>query len=91
MTEIWRDEQGRSRADRIIQFIETYCLVPEGALVGTTLVLSQFQKEFIREVYDNPNVTRRGILSMARKNGKTALIAALVLAHIIGPEAKQNS
>lgn len=91
MTEIWRDEQGRSRADRVIQFIETYCLVPEGALVGTTLVLSTFQKEFIREVYDNPNVTRRGILSMARKNGKTALIAALVLAHIIGPEAKQNS
>lgn len=91
MTEIWRDEQGRTRADRVIQFIESYCLVPEGALVGTTLVLSEFQKHFIREVYDNPNVTRRGILSMARKNGKTALIAALVLAHIIGPEAQQNS
>src|SRR5690606_4246973 len=25
------------------------------------------------------------------KNGKTALIACLLLAHIIGPEAKQNS
>ena len=30
---------------------------------------------------------RRAILSMARKNGKTALIAAIVLAHLVGPEA----
>lgn len=33
---------------------------------------------------------RRAILSIARKNGKTALIAALVLAHLVGPEAIQN-
>jgi phage terminase large subunit-like protein len=35
-------------------------------------------------------VVRRAILSIARKNGKTALIAALVLTHLIGPEAIQN-
>jgi phage terminase large subunit-like protein len=33
---------------------------------------------------------RRAILSIARKNGKTALIAALVLAHLVGPEAIEN-
>lgn len=33
---------------------------------------------------------RRAILSIARKNGKTALIAALVLVHLVGPEAIQN-
>lgn len=33
---------------------------------------------------------RRAILSIARKNGKTALIAALVLTHLIGPESIQN-
>lgn len=33
---------------------------------------------------------RRAILSIARKNGKTALIAALVLVHLIGPEAETN-
>lgn len=33
---------------------------------------------------------RRAILSIARKNGKTALIAALVLAHLLGPEAVPN-
>jgi len=33
---------------------------------------------------------RRAVLSIARKNGKTALIAALVLAHLVGPEAIEN-
>lgn len=33
---------------------------------------------------------RRAFLSIARKNGKTAPIAALVLAHLVGPEAIQN-
>ena len=28
---------------------------------------------------------------MARKNGKSALIAAIVLAHLVGTEVKQNS
>lgn len=35
-------------------------------------------------------MVRRAILSIARKNGKTALIAALVLVHLIGPEAIEN-
>jgi phage terminase large subunit-like protein len=30
---------------------------------------------------------RRALLSMARKNGKTGLIAAIVLVHLVGPEA----
>jgi len=78
----------RSRA--IIQFLE--CLyVPEGPKVGTQLKLEPFQKKFIREVYDNPAGTSLGILSIARKNGKTALIAGLTLAHVIGPESRQNS
>lgn len=35
-------------------------------------------------------MVRRAVLSIGRKNGKTALIAALVLAHLVGPEAIQN-
>ncbi len=80
-----------TRAARIIEFIERYCLVPDGAQVGQPLVLAEFQKQFIRDVYDNPHGTRRAILSMARKGGKTALTAALVLVHTVGPEARQNS
>lgn len=42
-------------------------------------------------MYDNPAGTRHAILSIGRKNGKTALMACLVLAHLVGPEAKENS
>lgn len=80
-----------SRADKIIRFIECYCVTPEGAGVGKPLVLADFQKKFIRDVYDNPAGTRRAYLSVGRKNGKTGLIAALLLAHLVGPEAKLNA
>lgn len=55
------------------------------------MVLDAFQIRFIREIYDNPAGTRLAILSVARKNGKSGLIAAIVLAHLVGPEARQNS
>lgn len=80
-----------TRGDAIVEFVERYCLVPDGAGVGSPMVLADFQRDFIRAVYDNPHGTRRAYLSIARKNGKTGLIAALLLAHLIGPEAKQNA
>jgi phage terminase large subunit-like protein len=55
------------------------------------MVLEPFQIKFIRDIYDNPAGTRLAILSVARKNGKSGLIAAIVLAHLVGPEARQNS
>lgn len=81
----------KTRADRIIEFCEKYLLVPEGALVGQPIKLADFQKKFIYDVYDNPEGTRRAYLSIARKNAKSATIACLLLAHIIGPERVQNS
>lgn len=80
-----------TRGGRIIAFIERHCMTPDGAHVGSPMVLAEFQKGFIRDVYDNPAGTRRAILSVSRKNGKTGLIAGLLLAHLVGPEAKQNS
>ena len=80
-----------SRAARVIQFIERFCVVPEGAHVGQPLRLEAFQKQFITDIYNNPHGTRRAILSVARRNGKSGLIAGLVLAHLVGPMAKQNS
>lgn len=80
-----------TRGQKVIAFIERYCLVPEGEHVGKPIVLDQFQRKFILDVYDNPHGTRRAILSIGRKNGKTALIASLVLAHLCGPEAQLNS
>lgn len=76
--------------EKVIAFIEAFCFVPEGKLIGQPMRLEPFQKRFILEVFDNPQGTRRGILSIARKNGKSALIAAIALALLVGPGAKQN-
>ena len=80
-----------TRAERVILFIEHFCKVPEGGLVGQPIRLEPFQKDFIRAIYDNKAGTKKAYLSIARKNGKTALIACIVLAHLVGPEAQQNA
>lgn len=80
-----------TRGEKVIAFIERYCRTPSGAKVGNTITLEEFQKKFILDVYDNKAGTRRAYLSIGRKNGKTALIACLVLAHLVGPEAKRNA
>jgi phage terminase large subunit-like protein len=80
-----------TRGDKVIKFVERYCVTPEGAHVGKPIKLAPFQKEFIKAIYDNEAGTRRAILGIARKNGKSALIAGIMLAHICGPEAVQNS
>lgn len=80
-----------TRGERVIAFIERYCLIPSGSGVGKPIVLEKFQKDFILAVYDNKHGTRRAYLSIGRKNGKTAVIACLMLAHLVGPEAKRNS
>jgi phage terminase large subunit-like protein len=82
-----------TRGQKVIAFIEEFCRVPEGQHVGKRIVLEEFQKKFILDIYDNPFgvITHTAILSMARKNGKTALIGCIAVTHICGPEAKQNS
>jgi phage terminase large subunit-like protein len=80
-----------SRAQRNIDWIEKHCIVPEGALVGQPFRLREWQRDELRKIYDNPHGTRTAIISFGRKNGKTALVAALLLLHLCGPEAKVNS
>lgn len=80
-----------TRAERNMAFCERYLRVPEGDLVGQPIKLADFQEAFFYAVYDNAVMTKRAILSMARKNSKTGTIAMIVLVHVVGPEAKQNS
>lgn len=79
------------RAERVCRFVERYLKVPEGALVGQPLKLADFQRRFIYDIYGRGQITRRAYLSIARKNSKSTTIAALLLAHLVGPEAVQNS
>ena len=80
-----------TRGERVIAFIEHFCKTPEGEHVGKPIILAKFQKDFIKAIYDNKSGTRRAYLSIARKNGKTALISGILLAHLVGPESQQNS
>lgn len=75
----------------VIKWIEDYCYVPEGKHVGKKIKLQQWQQDIIRLIYDNPDGTRRAILSFGRKNGKTTLAAMLLLVHLCGPKARTNS
>lgn len=77
--------------EKVIRFIEKKLVVPEGDHVGKPVRLEEFQKKFILDVFDNPHVTDTAILSIARKNAKTALIAFLVIAFLVGPVAILNS
>ena len=78
-----------SRGARNIAWVEEYCRIPEGRFVGQPVKLTGHQKRWLRLIYDSP--TRLFILSMARKNAKTALAAFLTLLHLCGPEARANS
>lgn len=78
-----------TRGDRNCQWIEHYCRIPEGKLVGKPVKLTEHQRKWIKMIYDTP--TRTFILSMGRKNAKTALSAFLLLLHLCGPEARPNS
>jgi phage terminase large subunit-like protein len=77
-------------AGDVIAFIETVCFVPEGKHVGQKLKLFDWQKDLLRLIYDNPHTTRRAIVSMGRKCGKTSLSACLLLAHLCGPPARSR-
>lgn len=73
----------------VIEWIEKYCRIPEGKHVGQLVRLTSHQKRWLKRIYDSP--TRTFILSMARKNAKTALSAFLLLVHLVGPKSKPNS
>jgi phage terminase large subunit-like protein len=86
-------KEGLARAEAVIEFIELL-IVPSGEGQGKPIRLREWQKQFVRDVYaplkNGRRRVRRAILSVARKNGKTALIAALVLAHLVGPVSEVN-
>ena len=81
------------RIRAITRFIEQLT-VPSGKGEGRPFKLRPFQKRFIRDVYgptkDGKRTVRRAILSLGRKNGKSVLIAALALTHLVGPESVKN-
>ena len=71
-------------ADAFISWCESTLRVPRGApLAGEPFALADWQQSFVRDALA-PDTYRAG-LSVARKNGKSALVSALILAHLAGP------
>lgn len=52
--------------------------------------MADYMREDFRAIYDNPDGTRRAIISRGRKNAKTTESAMILLLHLVGPEARPN-
>lgn len=85
--------KGLSRAERVIAFCEDMPIT-QGKFAGSKMKLRPWQREFIEAIYREDETgnrpVRTAVLSMARKNGKTGLAAALALCHLCGPEAESR-
>lgn len=74
--------------DRVIGFIEKFCCHTKGRWYGRPFRLLKWQKRLIRAVYGwkRPDGTRRirqVYVEIPKKNGKTELVSALILYHLI--------
>lgn len=82
---------GLSRLERVIAFLEDLPIT-QGKLAGTKLKVRPWQRKEIEAIYhvdaEGNRPVRTAVLSMARKNGKTQLVAGLALCHLCGPESE---
>ena len=87
------NKKGLSRAEKVIAFCE-FLPITSGIHAGRKLVLRDWQKDIINSIYrtngDGLRTVRTALVTLPRKNGKTALAAALALCHLLGPEAEQR-
>ncbi|MGL6086426.1 MAG: terminase large subunit [Enterobacterales bacterium] len=78
---------------RVVAFIEALPITA-GEHAGKLLKLRPWQKAFVKATYqptkNKRRVVRTAVLSLPRKNGKSCLVAALALAHLVGPAAEKR-
>lgn len=76
--------------EKVIAFAHRHLIVPEGPKVGEPLRLDIYQIAFILAVFGDEDIGR-AYLSIARRNGKTLVIAVILMAYICGPLASLNT
>jgi phage terminase large subunit-like protein len=79
-------KKGLTRKDRVIAFVQDLPIT-KGKLAGAKLSLLPGQRQFIADIYGDDEI-RIAVKSEPRGNGKTGLIAAIALCHLLGPEAE---
>lgn len=84
---------GKTRADRVASFIEQLPIT-SGMLAGQRFKLRPWQRDILAGIYATDSnarrIVRQALISMPRKQGKTAIAAMLALAHLCGPEAEER-
>lgn len=71
-------------ATRPVEWIERYCCFPEGEKMGQPFILEQYERAAIEMGFgfvndDGYRQHRQILMMLARKNGKTSLLAAIML------------
>lgn len=72
---------------RVAAFVESYCRVVKGGAgnpAGALIRLRPWQRDILAGLYDPSPRPRQGLVSVARKNGKSLLGASLALYHLLG-------
>jgi phage terminase large subunit-like protein len=84
--------EGMPPEERVLAFLRDLPVV-SGLRAGERLELIEFQEQFVRGIYGPRDdaglrLVRLAGLSVARGNGKSAMLAGLSLAHLLGPMAE---
>jgi phage terminase large subunit-like protein len=87
----WKRLVNLTEGEKVLRFAYDYMVFPEGKLIGKPLELDIFQQAFILAVFDAPEHISKAVLSIARRNGKTLVMAVIALAFVIGPHARLNT
>ena len=83
------EKEGMPPEEKMLAFLSSLPIV-SGLKAGESLELLDFQDQFVRGVYApissaQKRIVRLAALSVARGNGKSALLAGLGLGHLLGP------
>lgn len=86
------EKEGMPPEEKVLAFLRDLPIV-SGLKAGEKLELIDFQEQFVRGVYapidaNQKRLVRLAALSVARGNGKSAVLAGLGLAHLLGPMAE---
>mgnify|MGYP000979654044 CR=1 FL=1 len=81
----WFDE---SAGELVIQFVETFCVQSKGRWGGKPLTLLDWQKDFLMRLFgwrrsDGSRRFRRFYLEVAKKNGKSTMISAILICFLL--------
>lgn len=78
----------------VCDWIEAHCVYPSGEFMGRPFILLPWQREWICELYrcDAAGELQYqwALLGVPKKNGKSSLIAALALYHLLGDPAEAD-